>query len=363
MRTRWLPSLSLIKPCWICLTIDRATFSSDAETDLCALGFSPLPDNANCYAIKINDNWAILWQEVLPTLLRHNLQETAQAGIVAGEDAPLTTEVEMHNKSIPLTTEISKQMWLIVAIEEGRLLCHFQPVINRQGKIFGYESLVRAIAEDGSLIHGGEIFLASKVLRIEHLIDRHLHELAIKCYIDAGLSGFLFINLIPGFIQRPEFYFGGLAEAARKYGMNAKNIVFDCTNSETPRDIQHLKAITQYCRSQGYLVSLDDIKLPQTAQRILNEIHPDFIKIDMQLVQRADQPDAMGMIRELVEMTRNSPCMLIAEGVETEAIRMLLEQENIELYQGYLFSPPELAVPKDASADKPQSDTTRQNHA
>lgn len=176
-----------------------------------------------------------------------------------------------------------------------------------------------------------------------------MHELAIKCYAEKGLNGFLFINLVPGFIQRPEFYFGGLSEAARQYGMHPKNIVLDCTNSEKPRDILHLKSITQYCRSQGYLVSLDDVASPETARRILREMHPDFIKLDMHLAQQADRPEVMEIIHELVDLTRNSPCSLIAEGVESEQMRTLLEQAEIGLYQGYLFSPP----PEQSAAKKP----------
>lgn len=364
MRTHWLSSLSLIKPSWICLTIDRTVFSPAAEADLLALGFLPLPDNAHCYAIKAADSWTNIWHDVYSSISQHGMENSVQVGIVPGDEAPIASEVGAHNKTIAETAEINAQMWLIDAIGDNRLICHFQPVVDRAGNIFGYESLVRAIGEDGNLINGGEIFCASRALRIEHLIDRHLHELAIKGYMDAGLTGFLFINLVPGFIQRPEFYFGGLTEAAKKYGMNAKNIALDFTKSETPRDIQHLKAITHYCRSQGYLVSLDDIESPQTAQRILNEMRPDFIKIDMRLVQRADQPEAMGMIRELVEMTHNTSSMLIAEGVETESIRVLLEQAGIGLYQGYLFSPP-LVFPPDATPKKGTAaeDTSQQNRA
>lgn len=340
MRTRWLTSLNIAKPSWICLLLPPAAVKGAADGELRALGLAALPDAAHAYALRSTENWSHPWQDIAECLKRNRLENGTQVAIINAEARPTLAEASLYLRSVADTQAVSEQMWLIDVIEQGRLTCYFQPVIDRRGEVFGWESLVRAIGADGDLISGGAIFQASKLLRIEHLIDRHLHELAIQCFVEQKLSGFLFINLVPGFIQRPEFYFGGLGEAARHYGMNAKHIVLDCTNSENPRDMEQLKAITAYCRSQGYLVSLDDIESPQTASRILKLMQPDFIKIDMRLVRRAEQPEAMRTIRDLVELTRHSSCALIAEGVETEEIRSLLEAADIGLYQGYLFSPP-----------------------
>lgn len=354
MRTRWLSSLTLLKPCWICLIIPPAAITRSIDEELRALGLSPMRDGEHCYVLQTSDNWSLPWRNIHACLSHFKLRQNSQASIIAGEEIPSLQEAVLHQQPIDETQLLSEQTWLLDVIGQGRLSCHFQPVIDRKGNVFGYESLVRATREDGSIANGAEIFQASKLLRIEHLIDRHLHELAIRCYSELALSGFLFINLVPGFIQRPEFYFGGLSEAARQHNLNPKHIVLDCSNSENPRDIQHLKSITQYCRSQGYLVSLDDIESEHAARRILKEMRPDFIKLDMRLVRRAEEADAMDTINELVDMTRNSACTLIAEGVETESIHQLLLDTGISLFQGYLFSPPEselAGAPRATAAD------------
>jgi EAL domain-containing protein (putative c-di-GMP-specific phosphodiesterase class I) len=358
MRTHWLSGLNILQPSWLCLTIDPAVITAETGRIMDEAGFSPLDATPNRYIKHTKEIWCKEWPAVAARLKDHGLAPHIAVSIMVSETPPSADEIDLQPRSVDEVCELCGQMWLFDVIEENRLICHFQPVVDAQGKIFGYESLVRATREDGGLINGGEIFYASKVLRVEHLIDRYLHELAIKCYINANLSGFLFINLVPGFIQRPEFYFGGLAEAAKKYGMNAKNIALDCTNSENPRDILQLRTITQYCRSQGYLVSLDDIESPQTARRILNEMQPDFIKIDMQLVQKAAEQPAMKIIRELVDITRNTSCMLIAEGVETESILELLKQQEIGLFQGYLFSS---LIIKTADADSQNSSNITAN--
>lgn len=345
MRTRWLSSLNLVKPCWICLITPPGVVTEAIDGELRALGLEPMRDGEHCYVLRTHDNWSLPWRNIHACLTRFRLDHNSQVGIVAGEECPGLQEAVLHQRPIEEIQELSGHMWLLDAIEQKRLSCRFLPVIDRKGGVYGHESLVRVIREDGSTANGGEIFRASKLLRIEHLIDRQLHELAIRCYSELGLSGFLFINLVPGFIQRPEFYFSGLAEAARQHRLEPRRIVLDCSNSENPRDIQHLRAITEYCRSQGYLVALDDIESEHAARRILKEMHPDFIKLDMRLVHRAEEADAMDTIHELVDMTRNSDCTLIAEGVETDRIHKLLLDAGISLFQGYLFSPPEEAAP------------------
>lgn len=337
MRSRWITSLNLNGPCWLCVALPPAAANAALDGDLRALGYAPLAGGKHSYGLLSAADWSGPWHQTADCLSRHGVADGARIGIVNGENPPAPEEAALQYRSKTETDALSEQLWLLDIIENDRLVCHFLPVVDQRGATFGYESLVRATAEDGSLINGGAIFHASRLLRIEHLIDRHLHELAIQTFTSQQLSGFLFINLVPGFIQRPEFYFGALTEAARQSGMQAKSIVLECTNSENPRDMQHLSAILRYCRSQGYLVSLDDITTTQAARRILQEMQPDFIKLDMKLVQKAEDPAVMATIREMVELTRNTPSTLIAEGVETETIRQLLEQAGVYLYQGYLF--------------------------
>lgn len=339
MRTRWIKSLYLVRPCWVCLTISPQAITQKVDHALRSLEMEPLPDAEHCFCLQVDGNWGVSWRNISASLTELGIAANTQVGVVAGEEKPVMQEVAFHHKTVEETDSISDCLWLLDIIAVKQLSCSFMPVVDRRGEIFGYESLVRG-AMDDRVINGGEIFKASKVLQVEYLIDRHLHELAIQEFVAQKLSGFLFINFIPGFIQRPEFYLDGLAQALARQGLSAKQIVLDCTNSENPRDIQHLKSIAAYCRTRGYQVALDDIESAHTARRILQEMRPDFIKLDMRLVQKLPDPEAMDMISEIAALTQNSSCSLIAEGVETEDIRRKLEDAGILLYQGYLFSPP-----------------------
>ncbi|MBM3619021.1 MAG: EAL domain-containing protein, partial [Alphaproteobacteria bacterium] len=254
MRTRWLKNLSVVKPCWICLLIPTTMVEDAIDEGFRELGYEPSVHNGvSMYTRITHDSWYIPWQKTATLIDQLKIGQRLQVAIVPGDDRPSFEEAELHQAEVGEIAAANDQVWLIEALENEQLMCQFMPVVDLNGSIFGYESLVRARRTDGTTANGGHIFTASRILRIEHLIDRHLHELSIRSFAAQKLPGFLFINLLPGFIQRPEFYLGGLGDACVAAGMDSKRIVLDCSNSENPRDIQHLKSIFKFCREKGYL--------------------------------------------------------------------------------------------------------------
>lgn len=337
MRTRWLKNLSVIRPSWFCILISRDATPPGADKALRELGYLSIPGPKPFYALKTQQSWHLEWRKVEEVIQKFALHPVCHIAIVPGEECPTLVEAELQQSELSDVAESCEQMWLLEAIENGQVMCRFVPVMDKRGEIFGYESLVRVQRPDGSLANGGDIFRASRILRIEHLIDRHLHEVAVRQFAEAKLGGFLFINVLPGFIQRPEVYLSGIKDACGQTGLPRNRIVLDCTNSENPRDVLHLKAIFTYCRHESFLFSLDDIESLTSVNRIFNELRPDFIKLDMQLVHKIPAQEAMETIHNLVDFTRASACTVIAEGVESKEVEDLLSRAGVTLFQGYLY--------------------------
>ena len=137
--------------------------------------------------------------------------------------------------------------------------------------IFGYESFARVKMASGEILSGAKIIQAAKELNIQHLIDKHLHVLAIKTFAEANLQGSLFINFMPGFIQRPEKYLEALSAAVNEYDLLAKRIVLDVSDSENVLDINQISSVIEFCNSKNYLVALDDINSLASLHEILSK--------------------------------------------------------------------------------------------
>ncbi len=309
------------------------------QSDLIASGMQIVPALGNAFIMRLAHPWDAAWKAVREILAKHEAEQQVEIALIPAEAQPGFEEFSYARKSVAAINFLADSLWLGNAMIEDRVVSYMQPVLDKRGKVFGYEAFAR-VETDKEPIGGGKIIEASRGLSAEYILDRHLHVKAITSFIDSDLEGFLFINFVPGFIHRPEKYLEGLTEAAKYNGMPAKQIVLDFTQSEAPRDIMHMKAIFDYCRSKGYSLSLDDISSVAIAKKILETIRPDFIKLDINLVRGAQGIAEQKIIKELVHMAHASGVTILAEGVETEAVHRELLKVDVDLFQGYLFSPP-----------------------
>lgn len=283
--------------------------------------------------------WLGEWQHTREILERHASLTAYEVALLPADARPTLQELQIAKASVATLDMLASSLWLGDAMLQDKVVSYMQPVLDKRGKVFGYEAFAR-VETAGEPIGGGKIIEASRGLNAQYMLDRHLHVKAVTSFIASDLEGFLFINFVPGFIHRPEKYLEGLTDAAKFQGMPAKQIVLDFTRSEAPSDLTQMKSIFDFCRSKGYSLSLDDISSTALAKKILDTIRPDFIKLDIALVRGALGGAEHKTIEELVALAHGCGVTVAAEGVESEAIHAELLRAGVDLFQGYLFSPP-----------------------
>jgi EAL domain-containing protein (putative c-di-GMP-specific phosphodiesterase class I) len=303
------------------------------------LGMQPVSVRPHFYTLKITAPWSEKWKAISEAIAQHDKELRTEVALLTGDNEPGLEDFEFSRRTTASLNTLADSLWLGEAMLHDRIVCYMQPVLDKRGKVFGYEAFAR-VEEDKEVIGGGRIIAAAKGLSAEYLLDRYLHVKAVASFITSDLEGFLFINFVPGFIHRPEKYLVGLTDAAKFHGMPAKQIVLDFTHSETSHDYAHMKSIFDYCRSKGYSLSLDDISSVEEAHKILETIRPDFIKLDIDLVRDAQGQAQQHAISELVACAHDAGATVLAEGVETETVHQQLLKLDVDLFQGYLFSPP-----------------------
>lgn len=301
----------------------------------------------NAMTMQTPRDWKPAWDAVYSQLSAQKLIDKVKVSVVPGKAQP--TEAMLDWRTPASLHSIAESLWLGEALLEDRIVCYLQPVVSSRDKIFGYESFARAEGKDGKIIAGDKIMKAARELNIEYMIDRHLHVQAITTFICSDFNGFLFINLSPGFIHRPEKYLEGLSETVKNFGVIAKNIVLDFMRSEKPRDITHMKSICQYGKSRGYSIAFDDIQTLEGAKRLVEDMRPDFVKIDRSLASQFADNGKRETISAIVSLVHANGGVVIAEGVETEEMYSTLKTLGVDLFQGYYFSPP---VPVEAIVKK-----------
>lgn len=320
---------------WLALfphSLDAALSSS-----LMSLGLQVIEGG---FALRLSKSWAEGWKNVRAAIAQHGSAETCEVALIPSDAPPGLQDYHMAKTTVAAIDVLADSLWLGDAMLEDRVVSYMQPMLDKRGKVFGYEAFARVETPNGPPIGGGKIIEASKGLNAQYILDRHLHVKAVTSFISSDLEGFLFINFVPGFIHRPEKYLEGLTDAAKFNGMPAKQIVLDFTRCESPNDLHQMKAIFDYCRAKGYSLSLDDISSTPLAKKILDAIRPDFIKLDIALVRGALGGEQQKTIAELVALAHSVGVTVAAEGVESQEIHNELMKAGVDLFQGYLFSPP-----------------------
>lgn len=101
--------------------------------------------------------------------------------------------------------------------------------------------------------------------------------------------------------------------------------------------------------SKGITFSLDDFGTGYSNMNAIMELPLDIIKFDKSMISSADH-SSKGKIIFLssVAMVKQMNMEIVAEGIETEEQKELMEQSGVEYLQGYLFSKP---VPEEAFVD------------
>lgn len=308
-----------------------------ARSEMEAIGFR-LKDGI--YLTHTAQPWLDTWYMLVHLNEKIEQHESSLAAVIPTDTEPSTDEIRSKLKPFSEMQAIVDSLWLGDALMDDRLTCFLQPVVDKRRKIFGYEAFARIRQKDESLVSGYSIIAASKVLQLEYRLDRYLHQKAIEAFTESEYSSRLFINFMPGFIHRAEVYLDGLMQEVRRHGLPSQSIILDVTQVETQKNIDHLKTIRDYCYSQGYGLSLDDVQHPETARMLASKIKPDYLKLDMRLVRELPSAKALSEIQQMVDIAHKNGITIIGEGIESEEVLETLIKIDVDLFQGYYIGEP-----------------------
>jgi len=138
----------------------------------------------------------------------------------------------------------------------------------------------------------------------------------------------------PDFVEQIQHFLG-------KNGINPERLKLEITESLVLDNIEDTIAKMNALKSIGVQFSLDDFGIGYSSFSYLTQLPLDQLKIDRFFVQNiGEKPSDEIIIQTIISMAHKLKIEIIAEGVETEAQRLFLEQHGCVDCQGYLFSKP-----------------------
>jgi len=233
-------------------------------------------------------------------------------------------------------------------ISAGAVRTFVHPVLRLStSEVIGYEALSRG-PENSEFERPDKLFKiaydADLVLKLERLCRQRALETARK--MPAGRL--MFINIEPEAVADPELRDVVFSSFAAESELSPASIVLEITERSAITDFAAFRSTLEYLRTLGFAVAVDDAGAGYGSLQCLAEVKPEWLKIDLSLVQGVETDEVRSQLVEgLVTFAARMNVKLIAEGIETPAQLAKLLELGVEFGQGFIFGEPCEPFPSD----------------
>lgn len=242
-----------------------------------------------------------------------------------------------------------KSMWVVNSIEAQRYESWFQPIVVAQNyskdnpNLFAHEALFRIRDDADVIIPPGFVFSIASDSDLLYSLDLTARRSAIEHAAVANLGTKIFVNFDPSSIYDPAYCLRSTAAAIAEAGLKPSDVVFEVTETSRVRNLAHLKGVLSFYRNAGFEVALDDVGAGWSGLNLLNQLMPDYAKIDMELIRNIDTtPSQQRIVKHLIASAKENGIKIIAEGIETPEEAACVAEFGADYLQGYYFGKPEL---------------------
>jgi EAL domain-containing protein (putative c-di-GMP-specific phosphodiesterase class I)/GGDEF domain-containing protein len=221
----------------------------------------------------------------------------------------------------------------------------YHPIVVTETKeIVGYEALARGVLR--SLRSPEVMFDVAAEADLVWELSRLCRSRAIEG-IDARLKGneLLFINVDPHDFNDPAFDEMEIT--------NPKRVVIEITERTAIKDYPKFRDRLKAFRDRGFRFAVDDAGSGYAGLGSIANLEPDFIKLDISLINAIDTNFIkQNLVETMVKFANDHGAMVIAEGVERAEEFATVKDLGVHLVQGFYLHRPSHGPP--ATARLPQ---------
>lgn len=218
-------------------------------------------------------------------------------------------------------------------VEHEELVAVYQPIVDlRAGTVLGYEAFTRG--PKGDLEDPGYLFKLAYEAQLLWKLERVCRDKALAGVATLPEGALLFLNTEPDSIFDPQLQRSGALRAL------ANRAVLEITERAAISDYALFRRALEVIRDMGLRVAIDDVGSAYSGLRLIAEVQPDFVKLDMTISADMGAVVKQDLVRTVARIAERLNAPLIVEGVETREQLDALLSVGIRYAQGFLFGPP-----------------------
>ncbi|MBU3068338.1 EAL domain-containing protein [Aestuariicella sp. G3-2] len=250
-----------------------------------------------------------------------------------------------HNMTDLAVAKMELENELRKALQENEFVLHYQPQFDlNSDKLIGFETLIRwQHPVRGLLLPDTFISLLEETGQILKLGQWILEETCRQAreWVIAGFDNIrIAVNISPRQLQDPDLP-EQIQKALHHHQLSPQSLELELTETMLMEDIELTQEQLSQLQALGISIAIDDFGTGYSSLSYLKSLPLDILKIDRTFIK--DLPgdsDDLEIVSAIIAMAHKLNLKLVAEGVETEAQRDILQQNNCDYAQGYLYSKP-----------------------
>ncbi|HQS83121.1 MAG TPA: EAL domain-containing protein [Thiobacillus sp.] len=244
----------------------------------------------------------------------------------------------------PYSERMQIEVDLRRALARNEFVLFYQPQVDTTtGEVRGFEALLRWWhPQRGLLAPADFIPVAEECGVIVPIGDWVLRQAGAQMaeWRHAGLPPVrLSVNISARQLESSDFV-DSVMRAVQIYSLDGNLLELEITETLLMRDFEANAIKLGRLSVAGVRIAIDDFGTGYSSFKYLSRFPIHTLKIDQSFVQELDREENMSIVNAMIAMGRGMNLNVVAEGVETEAQRALLQQMQCHEVQGYYYSPP-----------------------
>lgn len=288
---------------------------------LCFVGF----DEIN----KESDYLALIGQ-----LFRTARNSAISGGARTGR--PTATEVAQKDK---------KRLDILQSVlSDERIKLFYQPIASFQkSDVECYRERIKCYDQEGEKLELDVLMSVAERYELTHRLDRwkinHLFNKLLEAGKDERKTVVVFIAISVDSLKKPAFI-SWLVEQMQHTGLGGRYFVFEMAVDNVQNAYSGAKQFAQAMRENGARIAVTKLgSLSKDNSRIIDDIQPEFIKLDLREIDTLDDTEEKEVMGDIVSKAQEHQSTLIAEYIESPAQLARVWPYGVQLIQGDAMTP------------------------
>ena len=279
--------------------------------------------------------------EDVETLLKH-----ADAALYRSKDLGRNT-VQLFASSMNrrYTERLELEMSLHRALDRNELTLMYQPLCDRLTRsVRGFEALVRWNRPGHGFVSPADFIHVAEETRLILPMGDWILKTAcaqLREWRDEGLRDIhVAVNLSPHQLTQPQFIHS-VHDTLRANQLEPHDLELEITESAALQNLEWSLSVLDQLRNLGVRIAVDDFGTGQSSLVYLKRFPLTTLKIDREFLRDVQRdPSDAAIFASIVQLGHSLGLYVIAEGIETNEDRLLVEAQQCDGMQGYLLGRP-----------------------